>query len=217
MRTRVVVADDHPVFREGLVVALLDVDGVEVVAEVADGDAAVAAVGAHTPDVVVMDLHMPGTSGVEATRRITHDHPDVAVLVVTMSADDDSVFAALRAGARGYLLKDASKQDLARALDAVRRGEAVFGPGVATSVLSWFAGAGTRASAAVPFPHLTDRERELLDLLARGLDNATIARRLFLSDKTVRNRVSTVFQKLQVSSRAEAVAAARDARLGTGP
>jgi DNA-binding NarL/FixJ family response regulator len=215
MTTRVVVADDHPVFREGLVVVLADLDDVEVVAEAADGDAAIAAVAEHAPDVVVMDLQMPGVGGIEATRRIVAEHPDVAVLVLTMSADDDSVYAALRAGARGFLLKDADKADLARALAAVSRGEAVFGPKVASSVLSFFAGA--RSGAAVPFPQLTEREREVLDLMARGLDNPTIARRLFLSDKTVRNRVSAIFQKLDVSSRAEAVAVARDAGLGEGP
>lgn len=217
MTVRVVVADDHPVFREGLVVVLDDLDDVEVVAEASDGDGAIAAVTEHLPDVVVMDLQMPGTGGVEATRRIVQDHPDVAVLVLTMSADDDSVFAALRAGARGYLLKDAGKADIARGLAAVSRGEAVFGPRVATSVLSFFAGAGLHSHAAVPFPQLTEREREVLDLLARGCDNPTIARRLFLSEKTVRNRVSTVFTKLDVNSRAEAVAVARDAGLGVGP
>lgn len=217
MSVRVVVADDHPVFREGIVVVIDDLDGVEVVAEAGDGEAAIAAVAEHRPDVVVMDLQMPGTGGVEATRRILQAQPDVAVLVLTMSADDDSVFAALRAGARGYLLKDAGKTDIARAIDAVSRGEAVFGPKVATSVLSYFAAASARGQAAVPFPQLTERERELLELLARGCDNPTIARRLFLSDKTVRNRVSTVFSKLQVSSRAEAVAVARDAGMGVGP
>jgi DNA-binding NarL/FixJ family response regulator len=214
---RVVVADDHPVFREGLLVVLEDLTDVEVVAEAANGEEAIAAVVAHRPDVVVMDVQMPGTGGVEATRRIVAEHPETAVLMLTMSADDDSLYAALRAGARGYLLKDADKTAIARALEAVARGEAVFGPKVASSVLSFFAGASTRGGSAQPFPQLTDRERELLDLLARGCDNPTIARRLFLSDKTVRNRVSTILHKLQVSSRAEAVAVARDAGLGTGP
>jgi DNA-binding NarL/FixJ family response regulator len=214
---RVVVADDHPVFREGLMVVLEDLTDVEVVAEAANGEEAIAAVVEHRPDVVVMDVQMPGTGGVEATRRIVAEHPETAVLMLTMSADDDSLYAALRAGARGYLLKDADKTAIARALEAVARGEAVFGPKVASSVLSFFAGSSTRGGSAQPFPQLTDRERELLDLLARGCDNPTIARRLFLSDKTVRNRVSTILHKLQVSSRAEAVAVARDAGLGTGP
>jgi DNA-binding NarL/FixJ family response regulator len=214
---RVVVADDHPVFREGLMVVLEDLTDVEVVAEAANGEEAIAAVGEHRPDVVVMDLQMPGTGGVEATRRILAEHPETAVLMLTMSADDDSLYAALRAGARGYLLKDADKTTIARALEAVARGEAVFGPQVASSVLSFFAGSGARFGGAQPFPQLTDRERELLDLLARGWDNPTIARRLFLSDKTVRNRVSTILQKLQVANRAEAVAVARDAGLGTAP
>ncbi len=189
-----------------------DLNDVEVVAEVGDGDSAVAAVARCQPDVVLMDLRMPGTSGVEATQRIAAAHPDVAVLVLTMSEDDDSVFAALRAGARGYLLKEAGKDEIARSLHAVARGEAVFGPKVAPRVLSFFSSA---RPAAVPFPQLTDREREILDLVAAGAGNATIARRLFLSEKTVRNNVSTILSKLGVATRAEAVAAARDAGLGS--
>jgi DNA-binding NarL/FixJ family response regulator len=211
----VVVADDHPVFREGLCTVLDDADDLVVVASVADGQAAVHAVAEHRPDVVLMDLRMPGVGGLDATARITSQFPATAVLVLTMGEDDESVFAALRAGARGYLLKEASAADILRGVRAVARGEAVFGARVADRVLSFFAAAQSAgARAAVPFPTLTDREREILDLVAQGCDNATISRRLFLSPKTVRNHVSACLQKLQVASRAEAVALARDAGLG---
>jgi DNA-binding NarL/FixJ family response regulator len=212
MTTRVVVADDHPVFRAGMVTVLDDLPDVEVVGQAADGEAAIAAVAEHAPDVVLMDLRMPGVGGLEATARIRVEHPDVAVVVLTMDSDDDSVFAALRAGARGYLLKESDVGDIERAITGVARGEAVFGAGVATRVLSFFA--GSRSTAASPFPQLTPRELEVLELIAQGLDNATIARRLVLSDKTVRNRVSDILAKVHARSRAEMVALARDAGLG---
>ncbi len=211
---RVVVADDHPVFRGGLQVTLDDEPDIEVVAAVADGDAAVAEALRHQADVVLMDLRMPGGGGISATARIATEQPSTNVIVLTMSDDDDSVFAALRAGARGYLLKESESDDILRAVRAVAAGEAVFGPRIADRVIAFFSAAGLRGGTATPFPQLTDREREVLDLVARGSDNATIARRLFLSEKTVRNHVSACLTKMQVASRAEAVALARDAGLG---
>jgi DNA-binding NarL/FixJ family response regulator len=216
MGLRVVVVDDHPLYRDGLVTAMAAMPGVEVVGEAGDGEQAVAVAADLLPDVVVMDLHMPDVNGIEATRRITSAHPSVAVLVLTMLEGDDSVFAAMRAGARGYLLKGADRSEIARALEGVAHGEVVFSAGIASRVLAFFAAGPGAAPSLDPFPGLTEREREILDLVARGLTNAEIARRLVVSDKTVRNHVSNVFAKLQVAGRAEAVARARDAGLGTG-
>lgn len=213
---RVVLVDDHPVFRQGMRVVLDDLDDVEVVAEAADGLDAVEVVGAHLPDVVLMDLRMPGVGGLEATTQIAHDHPEVAVLVLTMDDDDASVFAALRAGARGYLLKEADGTDVHRAIVGVASGEAVFGPGVATKVIAYLSSPGA-ARGPLPFPQLTDRDREVLELVAAGLDNTAIARRLFLAPKTVRNRISDILSKLHARSRAEAIAMARDAGIGQTP
>lgn len=207
---RIVIADDHPVFRDGLRVLLGDL-GADVVAEAADGLAAVDAVRIHRPNVVLMDLRMPVVSGIEATARISREHPETAVLVLTMSEETASLQAALAAGARGYLLKEATKEDIGRALDAISRGELVIGAGIAARVR--VAISGPRNGS--PFPQLSEREAELLDLLARGLDNVAIAQRLFLAEKTVRNRVSTVMTKLEVATRAAAIAKARDAGIGT--
>jgi len=209
---RVLVADDHPVFRAGMATVLADLDGVEVVGQAADGEQALAGVAEHRPDVVLMDLRMPGVGGLEATARIRVEHPDTAVLVLTMDSDDDSIFAALRAGARGYLLKESDGLDIERAIDGVARGEAVFGAGIAERVLAFFASG--RQPVASPFPQLSPREHEVLEMIAQGLDNPTIARRLVLSDKTVRNRVSDILAKLHARNRAEMVALARDAGLG---
>jgi DNA-binding NarL/FixJ family response regulator len=213
-RVRVLVVDDHPMFRAGLVALIDDLDGFEVVAEAADGAEAVTVAREHTPDVVLMDLQMPGTNGLEATRAITSSHPDMAVLVMTMVENDDAVAAALRAGARGYLVKGSSRDDIVRALTAVAAGEVILGAAVGASVLSRLAGGN---DGLAPLPGLSTREREVLELMAAGLDNPTIARRLFLSEKTIRNIVSAVFTKLDVNSRAAAVAKARDAGLGGSP
>lgn len=209
---RVVVADDHPVFRDGLAMILRERD-VEVVAEVSDGQEAIEAAAAHHPDVVLMDLTMPGLSGIEATRRLLAADPAVAVLVLTMSEDDDSLFAALRAGARGYLLKEAAADDIARAVVTVARGETVLGARVSTRVLEAVHG-GLLPGAPAPFPRLTERERQVLELIARGYQNARVAHHLGLSEKTVRNHVSTILAKLPAATRAEAVALARDQGLG---
>jgi DNA-binding NarL/FixJ family response regulator len=216
MTLRVLVVDDHPLYREGLAMALSAMPGKTVVGQAGDGEEAIRAVADLSPDVVVMDLHMDGMNGVEATRAITAREPSPAVLVLTMLENDDSVFAAMRAGARGYLLKGSTGAEIGRALDGVANGEVVFSSGIAERVLAFFAGGSRRE--AQPFPQLTEREREILDLVARGLTNAAIARKFVISDKTVRNHVSNVFAKLQVAGRAEAVARARDAGLGSdGP
>ena len=212
MSVRVLVVDDHPLYREGLITALASLPGVEVVGEAGDGAAAVERAVELAPDVVVMDLNLPGLNGIEATRAIVARAPATAVLVLTMLEGEEPVFAAMRAGARGYLLKGADRREIARALETVAHGEVIFSADVAARVLAWFAGRTDRPPA--PFPELTDREREVLDLVARGLTNPAIAQRLFLSEKTVRNHVSNVFAKLQVTDRSEAVARARDAGLG---
>lgn len=211
---RVVVVDDHPVFRQGLLTLLEDL-GVDVVAEAADGESGVAAVAEHRPDVVLMDLQMPGVSGLEATRRLATEVPEAKVLVLTMVDDDQAVFAAVQAGAMGYLLKGAGQEEISRALASVAAGQAVYGPEVARRLRSFFNAGGAGAPAAVPFPSLSDREREVLELIAQGVSNGDIARRLFLGDKTVRNYVSSIFTKLDVESRPAAIVLAREAGLGS--
>jgi DNA-binding NarL/FixJ family response regulator len=213
---RVVVADDHPMFREGLAATIASLPRREVVGQAATGLEAVELADQAQPDVVVMDLHMPQMNGIDATRHITQTHPQVAVLVLTMLEDDASVVSAMQAGARGYLLKEANRAEIARALEAVAAGEVIFGPSVAARVLALF---NTAAGAHQPgqvaaFPELTEREQEILELVARGLSNPAIASRLFLSEKTVRNHVSNVFAKLHVTDRAAAVARARDRGYG---
>ncbi len=208
---RAVVADDHPVFRQGLRVLLEDL-GVDVVAEAPDGTAAVEVALRERPDVVLMDVQMPGLSGIEATRQLVERWPDARVLVLTMVADDEAVFAAVQAGALGYLLKGAGQAEIGRALEAVAAGQGVYGAEVARRLRAFFtAGSGV---VAKPFPELSDREREVLDLIAAGLPNTAIASRLFLSEKTIRNNITSIFAKLGVRDRAEAVVRAREAGLG---
>ncbi len=209
---RVVVVDDHPVFRMGMRALLSSIEGFDVVGEASGADDAVAVVAKLRPDVVVMDLHLGEESGVDATRRIVAAQPEVGVLAVTMMDDDDSVFAAMRAGARGYLLKGAGPDDIERAVRAVSRGEVLLGAQVAARAVGFLADA--RAASDVAFPQLTTREREILDLVARGLDNTSISRRLAVSSKTVRNNLSNIFTKLQVADRAQAIVRAREAGLG---
>ena len=211
--TRVVIADDHPVFRRGLKALLDGEDGLEVVGDAADGQEAVKVVLDLEPDVVVMDLHMPVLGGVEAAKQIREVLPDIGVLVLTMHEDDELVFAAMKAGARGYLVKTTDDDEIVRAVQAIGAGEAIFSATIAQRMMGYFT--AISSSKAVLFPQLTDRERDVLELMASGLDNPSIAYRLSLSGKTVRNRVSAIFTKLQVADRAQAIVRAREAGLGS--
>jgi DNA-binding NarL/FixJ family response regulator len=209
---RILVADDHPGFRSGLRALLGAQTGLSLVGEAETGTEAVELAATLQPDVILMDLSMPGLDGVAATRRIVDTSPHIAVVVLTMSDDDAAVFDALRAGARGYLLKGADRLELGRAIRAVAAGEAIFGPNVARRLMAYFANAPTAPILA--FPELSDREREVLELIARGMSNQQIVDRLVISPKTVRNHVSNIFSKMQVRDRAEAVVRAREAGLG---
>lgn len=211
---RVLVVDDHPLFRFGLCAALSQRTDIEVVGEAAGGHAAIDIATSAKPDVVVMDLHLPDLGGVDATRAITNSAPQVGVLVLTMFDDSESVFNAMRAGARGYLLKGAEPDELVRAVQAVARGEAIFGQSIAAQVLRYFNGLN---ASTVSFPELTAREREVLELIAAGRNNGEIAQVLSLSGKTVRNHVSIIFSKLRVADRAQAIVRAREAGLGHRP
>jgi DNA-binding NarL/FixJ family response regulator len=208
----VLLADDHPLVRQGLRAVIGSADGIEVVGEAGDGDAAVRLAGELAPDVVVMDLQMPGLHGIEATRQVVAACPGTAVLVLTMFEDDDTVLAAVAAGACGYLLKGADGGDILTAIRAAAAGQAVFGAALARRIGRWLAAGPARPS--LPFPQLTDRERLILDGVAAGLTNAQIGQRLFLSAKTVANNVSTILAKLQVAERGQAIVRAREAGLG---
>jgi DNA-binding NarL/FixJ family response regulator len=211
--TRILLADDHTLFRDGLCALLASVADTEVVGEAATGQEAIDQAAALQPDVVLMDIQMPGVNGIEATRRIVGTSPHIGVIVVTMFEDDETVFAAMRAGARGYVLKGADQGEMLRAIRAVARGEALFGPAIARRLMSYFAAPRPTAEPQI-FPELTEREREVLALIAQGYNNEEIARKLVLSQKTVRNHVSNIFSKLQVADRAQAIVRAREAGLG---
>jgi DNA-binding NarL/FixJ family response regulator len=214
---RILVADDHPVVRGGLVAMLRTIDGLDVIGEAADGNEAVRAALDHRPDVVLMDVRMPGMDGIEATRRIREEAPECRVLVLTMYDDDATVFTAMQAGAQGYLLKESDQTDIVRAVHGVVVGEAIFGPGVASRILGYFTDPARPTSSHDQFPELTDRERHVLDLLARGRRTADIAAELYLSPKTVSNHLTVIFAKLQVAGRGEAIVRARERGLGTTP
>jgi DNA-binding NarL/FixJ family response regulator len=211
---RIVLVDDHPVYREGLRVLLGSIAGLKVVATAGDGREAIAVVDEHRPQIVVMDVQMPVMDGIAATRKVVAAHPEIGVVVLTMSEDDETVFEAMRAGARGYLLKGAGQDDISRAIRAVAGGDAIFGPAIAARVAEFFTKGRTTTAPSYAFPQLTAREREILELIASGRSNPQIAEQLYLSPKTVRNNVSNIFVKLQVAGRSEAVIAAREAGLG---
>ncbi|MDQ4078357.1 MAG: response regulator transcription factor [Chloroflexota bacterium] len=212
-RVRVLISDDHPVFRDGIRALLEAMPETQVVGEATTGDEAVRLAGQLEPDVILMDVQMPGLNGIEATRHIVASHPTIRVLIVTMFEDDASVFMAMRAGAHGYVLKDATRDELRRAIRAVGNGEAIFSASIATRLIAYFA----RPRSPVPeilFPELTSREHEILELMAAGESNSAIASQLALSAKTVSNYVSNILNKLQVADRAEAIARARNASFG---
>jgi len=216
MTIKVLIADDHVFYREGVRAFLNNSPDILVVDEAGNGDEVIAKAGEHKPDVILMDLKMPGMNGIDATRRIYEIDPKIGVLVITMFDDDDSVFAAMRAGARGYLLKDADKDEVVRAIVAVERGEAIFSPAIAQRMIQYFSAPSKASNKNQPneFAELTEREIEILDLIAQGHNNMVIANKLSLSIKTVQNYVSSILTKLEVADRSQAIVRAREAGLG---
>lgn len=211
--TSILIADDEPAFRGGLHALLRSVAGLELIGDAGTGGEAIRLAAELQPDIILMDINMPEVNGIEATRQILATSPHIGVLMLTMFEDDDSVFAALRAGARGYLLKGALKAEMLRAITAVSSGEVIFGAAIAQRMIRYFTSLKPIGPAAV-FPELTERERAVLSLIAQGANNAEIARRLVITGKTVRNYITNIFTKLQVADRAEAIIKAREAGLG---
>ena len=219
MSIQVLIADDHVFYREGVRALLSNAPEIAVIGEASNGDEVIAQASTLQPQVILMDLKMPGMNGIDATRHIHESNPDIGVLVITMFDDDDSVFAAMRAGARGYLLKDADKDELVRAIVAVERGEAIFSPAIAQRMIQYFTAtpashSSNKKNQPGEFAELTERELEILDLIAKGDNNNTIANKLSLSIKTVQNYVSSILTKLQVADRAQAIVRAREAGFG---
>ncbi len=212
-RIRVLIADDHPLFRDGLRALLSSIPQTELVGEAANGEEVLRQAAKLRPDVILMDIQMPGLNGVDATRMILHTNPNIGIIILTMFEDDDSVFAAMQAGARGYILKGADETEILRAIGAAVRGEALFGAPIAQRLMRFFS-APSSSLPAQAFPELTEREHEILELMAQGLNNIEIAERLVISSKTVRNHTSNIFTKLQVTDRARAIVLAREAGLG---
>jgi DNA-binding NarL/FixJ family response regulator len=219
MSISVLIADDHVFYREGVRALLGNSPEISVIGEASNGDEVIAKAAELKPSVILMDLKMPGRNGIDATRHIHESDPNIGVLVITMFDDDDSVFAAMRAGARGYLLKDADKDELVRAIVAVERGEAIFSPAIAQRMIQYFTGsppgqASMKKGQSSEFAELTERELNILDLIAQGDNNMLIANKLSLSIKTVQNYVSSILAKLQVADRSQAIVRAREAGLG---
>lgn len=209
----ILIADDHPLFRDGVRALLNSIPVTEAVGEAATGAETIAQAAALQPDVIMMDLQMPGLNGIEATRQILQQNPRIGIIMLTMFEDDDSVFAAMQAGARGYILKGADQDEIVRTIEAVARGDALFSAGIAQRVMKFFATFKVDTSSTI-FPELTDREREILTVIAQGYNNTEIADQLVLSPKTVRNHITNIFSKLQVADRAQAIVRAREAGLG---
>lgn len=217
MTIKVLIADDHVFYRQGIRALLENVPEIEVVGEASNGEDVITQAPELLPNVILMDIKMPGMNGIEATRKLTQQQAKIGILVITMFDDDDSVFAAMRAGARGYLLKDADKDEVVRAIMAVEKGEAIFSPAIAQRMIQYFSVVSSRSSIqAQPdaFTGLTERELEVLDLIAQGYNNQAIASRLSLSIKTVQNYVSSILTKLQVADRSQAIVRAREAGFG---
>ncbi|MGD8753730.1 MAG: response regulator transcription factor [Anaerolineales bacterium] len=210
---RILIVDDHTLFREGVRAILKAVSDFEIVGEAATGEEAIDKVSTLKPDIILMDIQMPDINGVEATIKILKEHPEMGIIILTMLEDDDSLFSALRAGARGYVLKGADKAEMVKSIRAVANGEALFGPAIANRLTRFFKNPG-RMKKQSAFPELTDREFEVLELIAKAHNNQEIAENLHISIKTVSNHISNVFNKLQVADRTEAIFKARDAGLG---
>lgn len=213
---KLIIADDHRLFREGLKALLSVTDDIEIIGEAEDGDTVLKKCSVGQPDIILMDINMPGLNGIQATQAILEKHPQIGIIMLTMLEDDASIFNAMRAGARGYLLKGADPNEVLSVIRAVAEGQALFGPAIAARVLGYFKELSNNPNskqAPVPFPELTERELEVLRLISQGLNNQEIAQKLFLSPKTVRNHITNIFSKLQVADRAQAIVRAREAGL----